>query len=88
MEGPSRQGVFAFPALVSVPALVVLPLLAEGPLGLGAVEAGGVAELVGGAELLSDLAASLLGAGDPVCDVGVHATSAARKTAEAAAMRR
>jgi hypothetical protein len=63
---------------------------------LGAVEAGGVAELAGIAELggvavvvvvreLSVLAAPLLGVGDPVCDVGVHATSAATRTAEAAA---
>jgi hypothetical protein len=72
----------------------VLPLLDEGPLGLGAVELAGIAVLGGVAvvvvvrELLSDLAVLLLGDGDPVCDVGVHATSAPRKTAEAAATRR
>jgi hypothetical protein len=65
-----------------------------GPLGLGAVELAGAAELgvpvvVDGRELLSALAAPvLLGDGDPVCDVGVHATSAATRTEEAAARRR
>ncbi len=63
-------------------------------MGLGAVELAGIAELGGVAvvvvvrELLSDLAVLLLGAGDPVCGVGVHAASAAKQTAEAAARRR
>ena len=82
-----------------VPAPVVLLEPADGPFGLGAVDAGGIAELEGVAELggvaelvgapvpLSVLPAPL-GDGVPVCGVvGVHATIAAT-TSEAAAARR
>ena len=72
--------------------MVGAPVLGVGAPGFGAVVLAGIAELGGCAVVVvvrevSRLAALPLGDGDPVCDVGVHATIAAT-TREAAAARR